>query len=287
MTGSDRPLPPLIEAVLRRDVGRVIEQLLDGADPNTSVIEFPAPGWAVQEVSDEPVGEEIVRALLKAGADPSLALPRVAFFDDEPAVDALLVAGADVNARDQWGATALIMAAKFGHSRVLRRLCAAGARLEDTDARGRSALSWLARRGDFADAARVLVDSGANVNHGDEDNVTPLASAAYLGWSRTLDVLLAAGADPNLPGRIHGSTPLILAAESGHIDIVQRLLNARAQVDQTSLEGWTALMFASREDHQSIARLLIEHGADVSAVAKTGDTALGLARYNANDGLVR
>jgi Ankyrin repeats (many copies) len=107
-----------------------------------------AAAWAVQ-MSDAAVREAITRALLKAGADPSQALPGVAFSGDERAIDALLSAGADVDARDSHGATALIVAAKYGHTKSLQRLCAAGAGVEQVDERGRSALVWLACRGDI------------------------------------------------------------------------------------------------------------------------------------------
>jgi ankyrin repeat protein len=281
MADSDRPVHPLIDAIWRRDVTAVDDAVRAGANPNLTALWVSALGWAVQ-IPDAAVREAITRALLNAGADPSQALPGVAFYGDERAIDALLSAGADVDARDSHGATALIVAAKYGHTKSLQRLCAAGAGVEQVDERGRSALLWLACRGDFADAAGVLIKAGANVNRGDENNGTPLTSAAFLGWTRLVDVLLAAGADPNLADGVPGLTPLMMAAERGHVAIVRQLLHAGADANQREPRGWTALMYASREGHVPVVQLLIEYGADVNAAAETGDSPLSLARYNDN-----
>jgi ankyrin repeat protein len=204
----------------------------------------------------------------------------------EGALDALLAAGADINAQHADGETALIAAVKGGHTRSVERLCAAGARVEQTDDRGRSALRWLASLYDIPDAARVLIDNGADVNRGDDDG-TPLTCAAYLGSARTVDVRLAAGADPNLSNRRLGATPLMMAAERGRTDIVRRLIGAGAVVDHRDPSGWTALMFASREGHMPVVQLLIGRGADVRAVTPAGDTPLNLAQENGNDDVVR
>eukprot|EP00966_Prymnesium_polylepis_P018991 437704-Prymnesium_polylepis.1 len=53
-----------------------------------------------------------------------------------------------------------------------------------------------------------------------------------------------------------GNSALMLAAYHGHVDVVQRLLQARARIDLKDSDGRTALALASRTGHSAIARLL-------------------------------
>jgi ankyrin repeat protein len=73
----------------------------------------------------------------------------------------LAAEGLDVNARDEYGQTALMLAARAGHGEVVRWLVARGADLDHTAKFGLSAL-MLAALGGHAVVARVLVDAGAD-----------------------------------------------------------------------------------------------------------------------------
>lgn len=280
----DSPRHPLIDAIAQQDIDSVTALLVAGADPNQTAIGVPALGWAVQ-LSEQTAREPIVGALLHAGADPSPALIAIAAQANEHAIDALLVAGADVNTVGGGSETALIAAVKGGNLPAIERLCEAGARVNQTDETGRAPLRWLASLSDRPDAARVLIAHGADVNLGDRDG-TPLATAAFLGAAETVAVLLAAGADPHLPAERFDATPLTLAAERGHHEIVRRLIASGAAVNRRDQAGWTAAMFAAREGHLPVLRLLAQAGADLRVTSDAGDTPLNLAEENGNDGVV-
>jgi ankyrin repeat protein len=73
----------------------------------------------------------------------------------------LLAAGADINARDRYGQTALMIAARKGESSVVRFLLKNGAGLDYTAKYGLSAM-MLAVIGGHADIVRALVEAGAD-----------------------------------------------------------------------------------------------------------------------------
>ena len=85
------------------------------------------------------------------------------------------------------------------------------------------------------------------------------------GGAPMIERLLQAGADVNaaLPS---GETPLMTAARTGIVEAVRALLNHGADVDAIELSrGQTALMWAVAQRHTDVAGLLIQHGADVRA----------------------
>ena len=88
-----------------------------------------------------------------------------------------------------------------------------------------------------------------------------------LGSSRgSIGETLAAlelGADPDVRQSGDRRTPLMLAADGGHVRVMQVLIVAGADVDVRADNDWTALMFAAGHGSGAAVRLLIDAGADV------------------------
>ena len=81
--------------------------------------------------------------------------------------------------------------------------------------------------------------------------------------------LLKAGADANqtLP---NGETPLMMAARTGRLPVMEALLAKGARVDEREkLRGTTALMWAAANSNAEAVRLLISKGADLNAQSGT------------------
>ena len=89
--------------------------------------------------------------------------------------------------------------------------------------------------------------------------------------------LLGKGADVNARRRNDGVTALMMAAQEGHRDMVQTLLDNRAEVDSKANSGATALILASMAGQQHVVQALLAKTADVNARDATGMTALGAA----------
>jgi ankyrin repeat protein len=135
-------------------------------------------------------------------------------------VELLIQKGADLNAED---VEASLTALWFHHVDVLELLLANGADVNAADRWGWSLLHYTALHGD-ADTTRMLLDKGANPNTVERQRgLTPLHCAALRRGKKTVaEMLLAHGA--NMDTRDwDGKTPLSLAKENGHTEIVELL----------------------------------------------------------------
>lgn len=103
--------------------------------------------------------------------------------------------------------------------------------------------------------------------------------AAWLGDTKTMKVLLTAGADVNEPVAAY-INPLVAASESGNPDAIHLLLDHGADINQRDEHGWTALMYAAGAGQAESVRVLIARGADVSAVGRRGSALSIAARTN-------
>ena len=158
-------------------------------------------------------------------------------------------------------------AASRGNKTEVERLLKGGADVNAQQADGATALQWAAYRGD-AKLAEVLLKAGAKPGVANHNGATPLWLAATRGDAAVIQTLLKGGADANeqLP---LGRRPLMLAARSGNLDAVRALLEHGADVNASEAErGTTALMQAADQGHAEVLKELIRHGAKVGALSK-------------------
>ena len=118
------------------------------------------------------------------------------------------------------------------------------------DSKKRTAL-MIATYNQDVEAVKLLIDAGAE------------------GYLDILKLTIQAGADPTIVNR-YGGTALIPAAEHGHVEVIEELLNdTTINVNHVNLLGWTALMEAivlnnGNPIQRTVVQLLIDHGADVN-----------------------
>jgi ankyrin repeat protein len=161
-------------------------------------------------------------------------------------------------------------AAEQRNGTVFRTLLDAGADVNAAQADGMTALHWAVYHDD-GETARLLVRAGANVNAVNRYLVGPLSVACTNGNADLVTLLLAAGADANasLPG---GETVLMTAARTGNPGVVRALLARGANPNQRERVGQTALMWAAAEGHTAVVKALVAGGADIRATLKSGFT---------------
>jgi ankyrin repeat protein len=290
-----------------------------------------------------------VAALLKAGADPDTtmaegepALLSAARAGSVDSVKALLDAGADIAARERfYGQTAVMWAAIENHAGVIAELAARGA---DVNARahvlegepswrygkdsrngingealqnfntnfskgGLTALMYAARQG-ATDAARMLIDKGANTATTDPEGFAPLHIAIMNAQFDTAAAVVEKGADVNQPDR-NGQTPLFALVdirsllwtynrptprsqtEISSLELTTRLLDKGAVVDAKLTgparrplgggghvlagRGATPFLRAAVTSDLEMMRLLLDRGADPAVKTANGHTALHAA----------
>lgn len=161
-------------------------------------------------------------------------------------------------------APAIIEALRAGDLETVSTLVAEGADVNAPQGDGATALHWAAHRNDL-DVATLLIEAGADVNTANTLGATPLWLAAINGSAPMVERLLESGADPDVSLKM-GETPLMTAARSGDLRTVELLLEYGADVNAIERErGQTALMWAVAQEHADVTRLLIESDADVYA----------------------
>ena len=132
----------------------------------------------------------------------------------------------------------------------------------------------LASRDNHVVALERLLQQPRNPNDANEDGKTPLFHAAEQGHVQVVELLLEAGANTDVSESAEGYTPLWLATRNGHLNIVQFLVEHGADKDQAQKDGATPFFAAAEGGHLDIARFLVEHGADKDQADINGRTPL-------------
>lgn len=211
------------------------------------------------------MNQTTVDATIRHAAWTPDSLHAAAHAGDVDEVRRLIAAGADVDAKSEFGGTALMAAAERAHVEVVRLLLEAGADPSRADYLGNAPLHWAAVRGP-AESVRLLITHGADVNAGSVQMGTPLSSAAGAGRIEIAALLLDRGA--TLQGGRRSLPPLAVATKSNHVEMIRLLIDRGASINGGSRP---ALLWAKEPE---AARALLEAGADVNVRGDDGDTAL-------------
>ena len=162
-------------------------------------------------------------------------------------------------------------AAQNKDSATVRKLIKEGADVNAAQGDGMTALHWAALNGD-ADLASMLLYAGANVGAKTRiGGYTPLHLAAQVGHANVIAPLIASGSQVGVLTST-GATALMHAAHSGSTDAVRTLIEngADPNVKETA-NGQTALMFAAAADRVDVVKLLVARGADIAATSRVQD----------------
>uniref|UniRef100_A0A8B9CCU6 Ankyrin repeat and KH domain containing 1 n=1 Tax=Anser brachyrhynchus TaxID=132585 RepID=A0A8B9CCU6_9AVES len=243
--------------------------------------------------------DEMHTALMEACMDGHVEVARL-----------LLDSGAQVNMPADSFESPLTLAACGGHVELAALLIERGANLEEVNDEGYTPLMEAAREGHEEMVALLLAQgeitvslafimkhavltsvfcanssnlacavttelkhlNWANINaQTEETQETALTLACCGGFSEVADFLIKAGADIELGC----STPLMEAAQEGHLELVKYLLAAGANVNRaTANNDHTVVSLACAGGHLAVVELLLAHGADPTHRLKDGSTML-------------
>ena len=193
---------------------------------------------------------------------------------------------ADVDARTgNCQCTLLIVASKYGHTNAVNVLLQYGANVALTDKSGRTALHFAAGSSDNScEILRCLIENGADIDKGRNDNQTPLMIAAQKGHVSVATFLIEHGANVDLQDE-NGNTALhhTLYGSDVSCEILSCLTGSGADVNGVNKVKHTPLMIAAKRGHLNALTLLIKHGAhDVDLQDSDGYTALHYAVYSSD-----
>jgi uncharacterized protein len=172
---------------------------------------------------------------------------------------AVLLAGASIYAAES---TTLLGTAESGDHAAAMRLVK-GANVNATDADGSTAIMYAAANGDL-DLVGALIKAGANVKLTNQFGTSALTEAAIIGSAPIIDALLKAGADPNFKNP-NGETPLMAAARSGKVDAAKLLLAAGANINaKETWGGQSAIMWAAAQSQADMVKFLASKDASLN-----------------------
>jgi len=267
-------------AIARGDLGVVRVLLEAGADAairdnsGRGVLQCAPEGSEVAQILQGHLNEQLLRV---AGGGAR--------------VDALINAGAKVDARDERGMTPLHHAATNGNDDAVQALLNAGAEVVFCDGDGRTALQLASQGSDAAcslqnhldglllaevrignNAARIksLVEAGANTRVCGEDGKVPLHIAVSRDSGAIVDALLRMDADAVHVRDKNGGIPLHYAVKNEAL--VRALLSAGSECDVLNGEHKTPLVDAVGMQVEGVVRALLEAGAYPFARPSIGDT---------------
>lgn len=241
-----------------------------------------------------------IKTFIELGADAKekddddytlLMLASYLYYNQKGILPLLIDAGAEVNAQDSDGTSALMIAASRGWVESVQELLKAGADVEAVDVTGRQALDYaqnediktllrqeeaklerargqksltlgqeliMATKKNNIHEVKALLKRGANINAQNERGETALMAAARRNFIPIVQLLLREALDIELAEKT-GITPLQSAVINGNIEIVKLLLDAGAQVNaRDSYRGRTPIMWIVRMTKGGGPRKVVE-----------------------------
>lgn len=163
--------------------------------------------------------------------------------------------------RDRAGRPVLHVAARFDQAPAIEALLDAGAPVDATDAIGFTALFEAARECS-ADAVGALIAAGADVDHVSDTSslaLTPVHLAAIGGDADCVAALLAAGANPDVRGTT-GATPMLWAVFEGQEDAVLALIDGGADPHLALEDGTSVRAIAEQRGWAAVVARIDEQG---------------------------
>ncbi|QSP94772.1 ankyrin repeat domain-containing protein [Marinobacter salinisoli] len=277
LNGNTHAVQALISA------GAYLERKNDRGQTALHIAVLPA------DVGDRSNDAQIVRMLIRSGANlnahqdnKKTPLFKSIIYNRAEVRSILLESDANPDLTDANGDTPLMMAVFLtGNIEAAKALIDSGADLDATNSDGYAALHYTAastktgNRVNDPQLAELLIDAGANPNIKSDEVPTPLFLTFVFNRPEIRNILLKAGADPNTPGP-EGSTPLMQAVVDWNEQAVNRLIAAGANLDLADKSGMTPLMRAVMSSNTEAVKALIVGGANLEATNDLGLTALHL-----------
>jgi ankyrin repeat protein len=277
-------LPPLLKAIKANNISEVSRLIENGsnltvADNDSDQVLMYAALYA---------SDDCIQLLLEKGANPNAKnkLGETALLwsvHDLKRVRLLIQYGADVNVVTDQGNTPLLAACVGSmQSEVIRLLLDKGANPLAKNSRGETSLMRVALYGDTATAA-LLINRGVDVNLKNSNQETALFMCARTANNQMVSWLLRNGADADCLDS-YKATALSYAVVVCDMPAIEALIKKTKNINLLDVDGMSFLMWAaySETDRPQIVQLLLDNGALPRVKNEKGQTALSWASKKGN-----
>ena len=207
----------------------------------------------------------------------NIILNKIIDHDDKITLTLLIESGLDINFKDEDDDTLLIKACRHSSENIGKFLIENKADINAKNKNGITPLIWVAYRNNTI-LTNLLLSNGADVNLQDNKGRTALMWAVY-AKDKDIDIiniLLEYKANVNL-STIYSWTPLMQAVHRSYnenIDKVKLLIKSGADINMKNDENLTPLNIAINEKYINTMLFLIENGADIKVKDEKGNNAL-------------
>lgn len=237
----------LLEAAMNRDGDAIVAALEAKADPNVK-------------------NEEGFSALM-------LFVVGSSFGDGDKVIDAFAKAKVELEAKNKYDQTALMLASREGQWQQLQLLIKAGANVNAKDGDGWTALMLAAYNGQ-SKCVEDLIAAKADIHAKTVDGWDAVLLAINQGQGAAAEKLVKAGATVPKEGPAGTSAPVIQAAYGGDLGGMRLVLESGPDLNARDKDDWSALAIAANNNYPQIVMELLRAGADPSLKDNEGRTAL-------------
>ena len=195
-------------------------------------------------------------------------------------LQAIICHGTDVNATNKCNQTSLMLACKDGGKDFVNVLLDAGADPNIADANSETSLHYAAGNDCCIEVYQEIISHGVDVNATAKNNVSALMLACEKGNKYAINVLLNAGADPNIADANSGTSLHYAAGNDCCIEVYQEIISHGVDVNATAKNNVSALMLACEKGNKDAINVLLNAGADPNIADANSETSLHYAAGN-------
>ncbi|GAB5357552.1 hypothetical protein AAMO2058_000384000 [Amorphochlora amoebiformis] len=177
-----------------------------------------------------------------------------------------------IDSKDNDGETSLLKAARRGYSEVVSLLLKAKADPMIGNKSGWRSLDVSVEKG-HTSTVDVLLAGGANPNM-PSTKEPAIVIAARGGYDKIIKSLASFGCDVNAKGKQMGRSALVVACIRNHPKCVEALIEAKADIESADSNGLTPLIWASVHGYHRLVKTLVLRNARIDAYDKTNRSAL-------------
>lgn len=260
------------------------------------VLMLSIPVFGAQQRTDGATGDLLaaaadgntgaMRAAMKKGADvnatddegftPLMLVSATMLVGSEIGIiDDLVTAKAKIDAKNEGGVTALMIASRNGRVDTVKALIAKGANVNLADNDGWTSLMYAALNGQSM-VVDALIEAKAKIDAKNSDGWPAIVLAISEGRGTVIEKLLAAG--DTFPTEIRGVSTLFFAIEGGDLVTFRAALRAAKTLAVTDKDGWSPVEYAAASNQEQMMMDLLRAGASATVKDKEGKTALDRAK---------